>query len=501
MKKQLLLILLMFLISHAFAAYLKNVPVEFMQPDGTIIHCFVTGDEFHRRVHDKNNYSIVQDPASGYYVFANLADNQLVPTPHIVGQTSPAETSLQPGYDVLPAEMEAKRYSSLKSASVVAANPTTGDFNNIVIPIRFADQEPSTFSADNLYWVLNSMNDLSLRYYFREVSNNRLDVISRIFPEPEKDRLFEHRDSYPRHYYTKYNAITNPDGYQGSEGIRRLHVLLKKALESVAGEVEATGIDFDMNDDGIIDNILFVIQGDADAWGDVLWPNKSSLINENVRIGGNRAGTYNLNLSGSLSAGVLCHEFFHSLGAPDLYRYTNQEIQPVGAWDIMGAMTTQHPTTYMKWRYGKWIDDIPELTSPGTYTLEPVSQNPFACYKIPSPEGSGEYFMLEYRNREGLLESSLPLDYEEGLIIYRINPDVLHDNGGGPPDEVFVFRPDGDEFDTGKINLASFSANSSRTVLIMKPIHRVYSAMANRDGSIFRMFPSPGAKSVSNTTK
>ena len=461
MKKQILLILLTLLINSAFAAYLKNVPLELTQPDGTIIHCFVTGDEFHRRVHDENNYTIVQDPVTGFYVYAEIEDNQLVPTSYIAGKIDPAGTPLEPGYDVLPSEMEATRRNALKSASAVAANPTTGEFNNIVIAIRFADQDATTLSADYLYTLLNSVNDLSLRYYFREVSNNQLDVYSHIFPEPEKDRLFEYRDSHPRNYYLPYHETENPEGYQGAEGMQRDQVLLKQALEFFNDEIVSSGINFDMNDDGVIDNILFIIQGDIDSWGNVLWPQAFSL--NNFMVGNKRAGRINKNFTGRLTTGLLCHEFFHSLGAPDLYRYTNRDFQPVGSWDIMGSDNTQHTTTYMKWRYGKWFDDIPEITAPGTYTLEPVSQNPFACYKIPSPVGSGEYFMLEYRRKEGLPENSLPWDYEEGLIIYRINPDVLHGNSGGPPDEVFVFRPDGSEFDTGKIHLAAFSANNSRS--------------------------------------
>ncbi|MDE6672810.1 MAG: immune inhibitor A [Ruminococcus sp.] len=45
--------------------------------------------------------------------------------------------------------------------------------------------------------------------------------------------------------------------------------------------------------------------------------------------------------------GVLCHEFLHSLGYPDLYR-NNRTGTPVGLWDIMAydSVFLQYPLAY-----------------------------------------------------------------------------------------------------------------------------------------------------------
>jgi len=120
MKKILLLLTFLLSVTIAFSAYLKNVPVELKQPDGTVIQCFVTGDEFHRRLHDGNNYTIVQDSATGYYVYALLRNDQLISTHYIVGHVDPEKLSIRPGYDVAPLEIEAKRQNILKSAEKVA---------------------------------------------------------------------------------------------------------------------------------------------------------------------------------------------------------------------------------------------------------------------------------------------------------------------------------------------------------------------------------------------
>ena len=48
------------LFSFGISAFLKDVPVKLTQPDGSVLECFVTGDEFYGRMHDSNNYTIVK---------------------------------------------------------------------------------------------------------------------------------------------------------------------------------------------------------------------------------------------------------------------------------------------------------------------------------------------------------------------------------------------------------------------------------------------------------
>ena len=95
---------------------------------------------------------------------------------------------------------------------------------------------------------------------------------------------------------------------------------------------------------------------------------------------------------------------FHTLGAPDLYHYTGNGISPVGGWDLMES-TYNHPKhmlTFMKFRYGNWLTGIPEITSSGTYTLNPTNSLTNTCYKIASPYTTNEYFIVEYRRQQGL---------------------------------------------------------------------------------------------------
>lgn len=463
-QRILLAFVLTFLVFNAQSAYLKKVPIQLTQPNGQVITCFVTGDEYHRRIHDGADYTIIQDPSNGYYVYATLYQGKLIPSPYVVGSSDPKSLQLKPGWDQFDDDLEQEKPIRLKSTRLNSTNSTKGIFNNIVISIRFSDQAPSTLPISIYENGFNNSTSLSLSSYYKEVSNGQLNISTKFFPVPVGNNVTEYVDSQPRGYYSMFDEYSNPNGYKGGEWYDREHTLLKNAIQFVSAQILSSGVNFDSNNDGFIDNIIFVFQGFPDSWGDLLWPMTSSLSGDNIFIGSKKVNSYNKQLSGWLNADVICHEFFHSLGAPDLYRYIDKTIDPVGFWDIMGITGAQHMTTFMKWKYGKWFDTIPEIKEPGKYTLAPVSQSPFSCYKLVSPTNPDEYFILEYRKKEGILESTLPTDYEEGLIIYRINTKVNGGNAIGPPDEVYVYRPYGDSNQNGWLNKASFSLNSSRTL-------------------------------------
>ena len=147
----------------------------------------------------------------------------------------------------------------------------------------------------------------------------------------------------------------------------------------------------------------------------------------------------------------------------------NDDLNPVGVWDLMSdnLKTPQQMSAYTKYRYCKWIDEIPEISTPGTYTLNPVggSSKENIAYKI-NPTGSDEYFIVEYRKKAGTFDIGLP---SSGLLVYRINPNVtggnLNYNGTTRLDEQYLFRPGGTTKLDGDISKAAFSAESGRTSL------------------------------------
>ena len=91
------------------AAYLRDVPVTVTQPDGTVLHCFASGDEFFNYLHDSNGYTIIQHPQTGYYVYADIRDGHLVPTAFVANRQDPASKGLRPYALISPEEWMARR--------------------------------------------------------------------------------------------------------------------------------------------------------------------------------------------------------------------------------------------------------------------------------------------------------------------------------------------------------------------------------------------------------
>ncbi|MCX6271791.1 MAG: hypothetical protein NTU44_11335, partial [Bacteroidetes bacterium] len=116
MKKSTLFLALIFCIGLTFnlqqasAAYLRNIPVTLTQPNGLVIHCFASGDEFHNWLHDANNFTIMRNPHTGWLVYAILVNGEIEPSGYIVGQSDPMSAGLTPG-----ANISAERWKQLRA--------------------------------------------------------------------------------------------------------------------------------------------------------------------------------------------------------------------------------------------------------------------------------------------------------------------------------------------------------------------------------------------------
>ncbi len=141
----------------------------------------------------------------------------------------------------------------------------------------------------------------------------------------------------------------------------------------------------------------------------------------------NQDGYYNSNITG-----VICHEFGHDLGLPDLYD-VGYNSNGIGIWGLMGAgghlnngITPGHPSAWSKIFLG-WADPIEITTNMETVTIRNVEHYP-DIYKIIIPHTGGkQYFLIENRARTGF-DRYLPAG---GLLIWHIDESVLYQNLGG----------------------------------------------------------------------
>ncbi|MBR6334323.1 MAG: M6 family metalloprotease domain-containing protein [Bacteroidales bacterium] len=436
------------------AAYFSFVPRILKQPDGEQVHCFASGDEFYNWLHDAEGYTIIQNTHTGYFVYATLEKGQLVPTAWLPGHDNPASKgNLRPWLKISEKEYLQRRESMLAPARrprVRDENTNKGHMNNIAIFIRFADDTNFTNSFESVEQMFNdSIEPYNSMYtYFRQASYNQLFIKTSFFPQPSGDLILSYQDSLTRDYYVPWSE-TDTNGYQTDSARRsREFSLLARATAYVENMIPAD-LDLDYNDDGFVDNVCFIVRGDVGDWNVLLWPHRWSLYGEEAYIHGKRVWDFNFQLADAgyyFANSTLCHEMFHTLGAPDLYHYSDSTNQdPVGQWDLMCSNTHPYPQQmliYMKAKYGNWVsyDDIPVLSQYGRYSVRANGSDIIdqLAYRVPT-QSPFEYIIVEYRNKKMLYDPTP----QGGLIFYRVNP--LWDgnanyNGDDVQDEVYVFR-------------------------------------------------------------
>lgn len=132
--------------------------------------------------------------------------------------------------------------------------------------------------------------------------------------------------------------------------------------------------------------------------------------------------------------GVMAHELGHGFGLPDLYNTASGTLTGgVGNWDLMatgawgctggGASRPCHMGAWSKAVLG-WADvqTLSPDTDHGVISLPPVNSSG-RILQLPSGDGSGEFFLLENRQRTGFDEGLIA----PGLLIWQVDPQVVGD--------------------------------------------------------------------------
>ncbi|NFA59692.1 M6 family metalloprotease domain-containing protein [Clostridium sporogenes] len=440
------------------AAPINDAEIKLTQPDGQVIQCYASGDEFYNYLHDSDGRAIVKDEKTGYYVYGKYVKSKVQPSRERVTKTnienlkqidSDARVNMK---DVKAPKDEIQKQRKLLNAdNPIQRTKNIGQLNNIVIFIKFSDQDEIRTNLSRYDNQFNSKSQASVNNYFKEISYDKLDINTTFYPKPNGNTILSYTDSHPRSYYT--NVPQN-------ERAAKEQTLLKNAVESVRNQIPSN-LNVDSDNDGKVDNVCFIIKGATTEWSSLLWPHKWNMFYHDVRINGKRIDTYNFQLEDFINTqgvGVLSHEMFHTLGAPDLYHYNNDGKVAVGPWDVMDqtAPIPQSTGAYMKMYYGKWVDGIKEINKPGKYSISKIGSEANNSYIIKSPNSNQEYFVVEYRKKEGQYESNLP---GEGLLVYRINTAYAGRGNASGDDEIYLYRPNGGLNVVGDLTRAALGYN------------------------------------------
>ncbi|MCX7641007.1 MAG: M6 family metalloprotease domain-containing protein [Elusimicrobiales bacterium] len=207
-------------------------------------------------------------------------------------------------------------------------------------------------------------------------------------------------------------------GYYGEDTESRLAQLVKDAISMTGTAVNATLYDYVMVFHAGYGNES--TNNPQDIW--------SVYIDWEVPVNGFTDGTIVPEKEyGASPLGVVCHEFAHQLGLPDLY-YEQESI--VGCWCLMDngvwlgspqGSKPSHLSAWCKYFLG-WLEPIVISSTVRNIFLENVESSSSAVkIKIlTSDNPESEYFLLEYRTQIGF-DEGLP---GSGLLIWKIDDEI-----------------------------------------------------------------------------
>lgn len=440
-KKSLLAAL--FLLGAAITAHAQSrcvaspEPLEVKQPDGTVLTVIGQGNSFINYAETVDGYTVVRNK-SGVYEYAKPSvDGGFTPS-GIKAHNPSARNNSEKTY--LATQTSHLRFSEDKiqqmiqgaaSAAVDLQNgngntpdpgvtvkgsfPQQGKRKILVILIQYPDlkNKYAESNFDNLMNQSGYKGVGSFHEYYYKNSFGKLDLEADVFGW--------------------YTADSGYKYYANSEGQARARYLVANAIDSA----EKMGVDFskyDNDKDGQVDGVVVIHAGPGAEEGSqtqYVWSHRWLLGGSLSRkYDGVSITNYSINpetrANGSrmVGIGVLCHEFGHLLGLPDLYD-VNYKSEGVGNWSLMGGGCwldqENTPANFDAWsRIGLgWIQPK-TIDAPGFYTLKPSSTDTL-IYKVTTPV-SHEYFLLENRQQKGFDKK---LD-GKGMAIWHINDSVLN---------------------------------------------------------------------------
>jgi M6 family metalloprotease-like protein len=413
----------------------------FFNPDGSEIKVRGWGNQFAAVFETLDGFTVVKDPASGYFHYAVLSQdgNELLPSGTRVGVVSAQElsmprhlrvnpdaalrearraedaTGVQPRWRVRRQQRRQQRTRSTPSPEGAAedepaAAATVGTYVGLCLLIQFPDV-PGTISQQDVTNYCNQPgytgfgNNGSVRDYFRDVSDGRLTYTNHVTA-----------------YYTAQNNrahYTDPNVAYGT----RARQLIVEALN----HLKAQGFNFSQltaDGSGFVRALNVFYAGPVvNNWSEGLWPHAWALAAPFVASSTRRFSDYQItNIGTQLTLRTFCHENGHMIcDFPDLYDYGN-ESNGVGHFCLMcfGASNTNpsQVCAYLK-NYAGWTSSLRQV-APGMSYVVQAGNNDFLIHR----KNQAEYFIAENRAKTGR-DTALP---DAGFAVWHVDENGSNNN-------------------------------------------------------------------------
>lgn len=268
-------------------------------------------------------------------------------------------------------------------------------------------------------FLFNKSNQNSLNAYYNEVSYNQLNLTGTVASIVNSTHSME--------YYGR-DWTVGTDNYYSS-----IYELAREAVILANPEIDFS--EYDQDNDGFIDHIIIIHAGSDQAAGgssNRIWSHSWDISGYET-VDAVNASSYTM-LAEDSGLGTFAHEFFHDLGAPDLYNTVSGGTVS-GYWDVMdyggwsnGGNTPSHMSAYLKYDIDMnpangvegWLNITNYTSASNIYISQILNNTPNTAIRIPI-QGDNEFFIVENRQKTGF-DTYLP---EAGILVWHVDNDVI----------------------------------------------------------------------------
>ena len=425
MRKCLFLLVMGLMCLTARAVPADPTPAQVTQPDGTKLTLVLHGDEFLNYLTTSDGYTVVKNKA-GYYTYARLDGNQLVPSNIIARDNRTAADNVYlasvPKCLTSPAQvLQGKRMlnhrNDLLRGIGHGGNMDYDKFRGLIILINYTDRNfndyvPSNYTPIDFYEAMINSHDYqgyTLPY------GTKVEAMGSV-------RDYYYDNSF--HQFDPHFDILGPVDvpYRCTDAHQfKCDSIFFAALEALDPEVDFS--QYDTDGDGTADMVFFMVAGhgsDVTANDrDYLWPHMKDFTESPVLDGVNfklyacstnmtgEENEYYTNFNNVAGIGTICHEFSHCLGLPDFYDTdglgsggTNSK-HPM-TWSVMASgfrsNNGRNPAGYSLFeRYALRFAQPTLIEGEGTISI-PALEKSNSGYRLYTAN-EGEFFIIENRQR------------------------------------------------------------------------------------------------------
>lgn len=418
-KYYLVLLLFTLYTINIYAVPAINRPVKVQQPDGTYITIEVHGDEFlNWRTCGSKLIAQAQD---GFYYYASFdAMGNSVPSRTRVsgsGSFYRGNGSVTPPASAISRAQELRQMAFSQNTSS-GDKVSIGEKKFLTILVEFNDLE-FVYPKSNFERLLNEPG---------YSDNGGTGSVFDFYNDNSTDKFIPSYDVFGPYKASKsYAYYGKNDGDNHNLNVQELYAEIVKLADK-----DINFADYDLDGDGLVDNVFFYFAGHNEAEGadpNTIWPHKWALYKFNASADGVRV--YNYACASELNSpdgnnmcgiGTFCHEFGHVLGLQDYHDtdYSqNGRAAGLGMYSLMSSGNYNNDGRTPPYldadsrKFLGWIDNIPTLTENGNYSLKDISNN--GAYII-NTEKENEYYLFENRTKKSW-DAYVPA----GLLIYHID--------------------------------------------------------------------------------